>query len=487
MSLRSVELLGVQTPQILVRPADVVSLDASREAIDLADSYGICRGYPLDGSQRLTLEIGLGERADGSWAAATMADFEPRQNGKNDSAAARELAGLILFDEKLIIHTAHEAKTAKQSFERMVAVFEAWDDLRAKVRNIRYANGEQGVYMLNGAQLLYATRTAGAGRGFAEADLVVYDEAQHLQAEHLAASAPTMLANTNSQAWYMGSGGMSHSHAAWRMRKRALKGVPGRYGYVEHTAEDVSFVNGKLVSVRPDVFDREAWAMANAAYGYRITDEKLFDLLEQLGPEMFGRECLNLWDAEAGEEDRVFSAETWQAVQDPSAQPAGRIFVAVDQSWDRQHAAIAVAGGGVVALVEPRPTADSLAAKVIAAAQGFQAPVAFDPTGPASWLKPHLEGAGVELIEVAGQKMGQACGVLFAAVSDGQIRVRHHVDLDAAVAGARKQDRSDAWVWSRKDGTDISPLVAVTLAWWAAAQAVPSDAFDGSFVDLDDF
>jgi hypothetical protein len=60
-----------------------------------------------------------------------VGDFGPRQGtGKNDKIAARELAGLILFGERLIIHTAHEFPTANESFLRMVAVFENWDDLR---------------------------------------------------------------------------------------------------------------------------------------------------------------------------------------------------------------------------------------------------------------------------------------------------------------------------------------------------------------------
>jgi hypothetical protein len=167
------------SPQILHRPPDVVSLAAAEEAIELADAYGVCDGHPLDESQRFTLQVALGERADGTWAAATVADFEPRQNGKNDTCNARELAGLILFGERLIIHTAHEFPTANESFLRLVAVFENWDDLRAKVARIRYANGEQGIELLSGQRLKYRARTGGSGRGFAKADLTVYDEAQH--------------------------------------------------------------------------------------------------------------------------------------------------------------------------------------------------------------------------------------------------------------------------------------------------------------------
>ena len=160
--------LGLQEPTILHSPPDVVSLAAADEAIELADAYGICDGFPLAESQKITLRNGLGERADHSWAATRIADFGPRQGtGKNDKIAARELAGLILFGEKLQIHTAHEFPTANESFLRLVAVFENWDDLRSRVARIRYANGEQGIELLTGQRLKYRARTGGSGRGFA--------------------------------------------------------------------------------------------------------------------------------------------------------------------------------------------------------------------------------------------------------------------------------------------------------------------------------
>ena len=106
--------LGVTDPQIVHLPPDVHSLAAAEEAIELANAYGVADGHPLDDAQQFTLRAGLGERADGSWAAATVADFEPRQNGKNDTCNARELYGLIGVGERLIIHTAHEFPTANE-------------------------------------------------------------------------------------------------------------------------------------------------------------------------------------------------------------------------------------------------------------------------------------------------------------------------------------------------------------------------------------
>ncbi len=44
--------------------------------------------------------------------------------------------------------------------------------------------------------------------------------------------------------------------------------------------------------------------------------------------------------------------------------------------------------------------------------------------------------------------------------------------LDEAAAGAAKRAIGDAWAWTRKSAAaDISPLVAATLALWAATRA----------------
>ena len=64
-------------------------------------------GLHLDPWQQLVLEGACGERADGKWSAFEVAVISPRQNGKNGILEAREIAGLCLFGEQLILHSAH--------------------------------------------------------------------------------------------------------------------------------------------------------------------------------------------------------------------------------------------------------------------------------------------------------------------------------------------------------------------------------------------
>lgn len=95
---------GVQRPRICTFPP--FTSTSGQEAVELAAEAGLV----LDNWQQFVLHVGLGERADGSWSAFETCVNVPRQNGKGGIIEARELAGLFLLGEKLILHSAHEFK-----------------------------------------------------------------------------------------------------------------------------------------------------------------------------------------------------------------------------------------------------------------------------------------------------------------------------------------------------------------------------------------
>jgi hypothetical protein len=128
-------LYGNQSPTI--RSVPPYSSSAGDEAIELAARAGL----HLDPWQQTVLRDGLGEGRDGKWAAFEVAAILPRQNGKTAVFEARELAGLFLFGERLIIHTAHEYKTSHEAFRRISAMIRDTPDLAKRVKSIRVANG----------------------------------------------------------------------------------------------------------------------------------------------------------------------------------------------------------------------------------------------------------------------------------------------------------------------------------------------------------
>lgn len=467
-------------PQIHHVPDDVHSLAAATECIELADEYGL----ELDDSQQTTLLTSLGERRDGSWAASEAADIEGRQAGKNDTINARELAGIHLFDEWLIIHTAHEFSTANESFLRLVAIHENYDDLRKTVERVRYANGEQGIEYLSGQRLKYRARTGGAGRGFAEAALVVYDECQALQPEHLAASFPTMLAQPHFQAWYAGSGGFVTSIPAWRLRRRAIMQEGGRFAYCERTAQIIEIDDeGRFTLVNPAEYELllDEILETHAAYAAgRVTLETMQTMLRALGPELFGREILCLWEPEPELNTKgAISTTTFAALVDARSLPtANTVRLALDAPHERTTATFSIAGiredglRHISVRYDLGPTGEhdqSLRDRVIDIAQkltaGHDTPLILPPNSPAkAWRRALLE-SDVPIDELTPSEWQEACGNITDAIADGSLRHRGQQAMTDAVAGLIAKPAGDVDVWTRRgSSSNIAPFVAATAA-----------------------
>jgi phage terminase large subunit-like protein len=178
------------------------------EACELASAAGL----DLDPWQADAVNDVLAEAPDGRWLTFESGLLVPRQNGKGAILEAVELADLFLFGAKLILHTAHEFKTAQEAFRRILFLVENTDSLRKKVSRVRTSHGEEGIELLSGQRLRFLARSGGSGRGFS-ADRVIYDEAYELPEETVAASLPTMSARPNPHVIYASS--VRRSIKAW--------------------------------------------------------------------------------------------------------------------------------------------------------------------------------------------------------------------------------------------------------------------------------
>src|SRR6516225_859175 len=149
---------GVHVPRI--RHAPHVRANAWEDVVELSASYGL----KLFEWQENVLEAAMGERADGMWAAKHIGGSCPRQNGKGAFAEARELAGLLLFNEQMIVHSAHEIRTSQVGFHRLKSYFENYDDLRRKVASIGNAVACEYIRLRNGQEVRFVTRSKSAIR-----------------------------------------------------------------------------------------------------------------------------------------------------------------------------------------------------------------------------------------------------------------------------------------------------------------------------------
>ena len=95
----------------------------------------------------------------------------------------------------------------------------------------------------------------------------------------------------------------------------------------------------------------------------------------------------------------------------------------------------------------------------------------------AALMQDDLEAAGINVLVLSRADYAAGCAKTYDGIRDHTVRhlASGQVPLDIAVAGAA-WGTGDARTWSRaKSTTDISPLVAVTLAVWSYALAAAND------------
>ena len=474
-------------PALLVLPPGAASLDEAHGAIEQWEHYS---RKTLDPPQRLAVEIMMAETVDGRWAARTTGREMPRQNGKGDEVEVVEFWGLTQRGEA-ILHTAHELNTVSSAHQRMVALL-SHRDFRGK-REPKILNGlGQQLIGMGDAVIQYRTRTAGGGRGLDDISRLFVDEAQHARPEQLASATPTLLANPNPQMNFAGTGAIHGvSDWWWSLRIRALGPAAGGFGYLGHTAEKVYLdTNDRVVQEPVDAGDRSIWTGPNPALVYGRADMEFFEeQFRLLGPALFAREHLGVWDPPPLDGGAtVIPLEHWKACEDPKAsfdQVIGAPVFAVDVTPDRSKCSIAVAGrrsDGMpyAELIENRDGTSWVKVRVAELKRAWGGKAVAAPDGPAG----SLFSDGIDLEPVGTREQAQASGLFYDLVTGEKMRHRPDAALDAALASAVKKDIGDGlWLWSRKNSAvDISPLVAVTLAIGAIGTPVTV-----GFKSLDDY
>lgn len=459
-------------PALCVRPPDAVSLEEAHSAIRLWEGYS---GKSLDSAQRLAVELMMAETSDGRWAAQTTGRAVSRQNGKGDEIEVVEAWGLIARGE-WIIHTTHEEPTAKSAFERMVGFLSSHPDLERKVDRTIAGNGPKIIYMAKsagGGRITYRTRTGAGARGLDDLSRLVVDEAQHVQGEMLASSSPTQAVNPNPQTNYIGSAGVDgKSDWWWNLRVRALKDTGGAFSWLEHSAERLELSpDGRVLQIPPeDVTDRAVWALANPALGTRIPERFLAEQLENLGPALFAREHLCVWDPYPGASEGFLPFDQWGklVISPPESQRTVCYGLSATETSATFSSASRLPNGDLYMDVVEHKQGTSWV--VDSARERFlrkRIPVRVHPGGPEGAFVRPLREAGVEVIEVTPRDYQHACGEILDTVKNGTIHHLGQSELDRAVRAVERRDvgQEGGWVWADPpSGVDLSPLRAATLA-----------------------
>ena len=477
--------LELVAPAHLWVPERFGSLGA--EVIDLASAVGLV----LDPEQELLVDAVGSVDASGAMVALEASVVQPRQNGKTVGFEALALADLFLFARPgdLFTWTAHRYKTTVEAFRDLKRLIDGSAMLSRRVKRMPESFGDELVELVDGTRLVFLARQSTGGRGLS-GRRVTLDEAFALTPAIMGSLFPIMSAQDDAQIRYASSAGLASSEVLHGVVQRGRTGGDPGLVHVEWRVPRDACASGRdcghgLDAVGCALDDRGLLQRANPAAGRRISWEYLANERRAFSgtPAMLAelvRERLGWEDDLAGAPDPILAAfrTAWPLCADRESVAVDRVVFAADVHWDRSASSIVC--GGVrsdglahLELVGYEPGTEWVVPRLVELAARFPgATVALDPVGPVGSLVPELERAEIEPLLLGLKDMKAACGLLFDAVTKGQVRSVPEPVLDSAAGGAAKRQLEDAWAWRRRDSpVDISPLIAATVAHWAVSTA----------------
>lgn len=534
---------GRTEPRIWTRPLRELTPKTSRgfEVIDFASQVLHVDLYPW---QRWALVHGLEILEDESYRFRRVIVLVARQNGK--SLLATVLAAWWLFVESRrfprrvppvdfkVLGTAQNIDIARGPWERVKlwcdpdpeddAEFSVIPMLQQATTKVLDSNGKEQILAANGAH--YQVRASVSARGKPAARVIMDELREHKDFKVWNAVAHTQKNLWSSQTWGISNAGDVHAVVLKSQRTRCIELIEefeeftaaGGSGteYAANPAHDVSL--GLFEWSAPDecdIEDVDGILQANPSIGYGaitvaacLSEARASDLNEA----GYRTEVLCQWVAARVEP--FISPTDYREVQLPSAtiaeliDPGSRTVFGVDTSADRSTSHIAVAtrlsdGRPFVQVVASRPgmlwVVDFLREQ---AERLGLVEVALQTKGcPAMEFASPVESAGFTLHKVDGGLIGSATGRLKDRIRDRAIAMVDQPALRLGFEGGLTAMYAENQAWSRRKSlTDVSPVIAVTLALYGleacepepveipgpppAAEVITADVADRQLVDL---
>jgi len=458
-------------------------------------------GFAPDPEQRLMLDAmyALKPGSGNEWAAFEAVVICVRQNMKTGLFKMAGIADLWLFDDRLVVWTAHLFRTTQEAFLDIKILIESNPILSRRVKKIYEGNGDESVELMSGARMNFLARSKTGGRGLTGSK-VFLDEGFALAAGEIGSLYPTLATIPGAQIRIGSSAGLATSEILRGVRDRGRKGDPDlAYGEwcddlpgdceregCEHARPGTA---GFVPGCRLD--DRRRWQRANPQMNRRIPESRIASFRRSMPPEEFGREFMGYWDDPAG--DAAIPGSAWAArYADAKILPSGSMF-ALDVSPKMTHSAIAVAGpsskGGLRGELLMRENETELDYRpgtdwVVPAFADLKTRipglvVAYAANGQAKSLIPDIEALGIRTEKVEAAEIGAACGLLYKLATKGGISHSGQIELSESIAAAQWRDTGEgAQVWGRRKSGEITGTYALTFAIWKAHQGRKYNVLD---------
>ena len=425
----------------------------------------------------------LGKRADGKYAATVggVALSIPRQVAKTFLVSAIIFALCLIHPNLTVLWTAHRTRTSNETFRKLKGMA-ARAKIKPHVLAIRSVNGEQEITFRNGSRIMFGAREQGFGRGFTEVDIEVFDEAQILTEKAL----EDMIAAMNQSRFAAGAllflmgtppRPIDPGEVFENKRARALANNAEGMIYVEMSADE---------DADPD--DREQWLKANPSYPDHTSEEAMLRMRSALSDDAFLREALGVWNPSRAAV-WVVPEQEWTKAEDVAPPPRqGQITLALDTSPKGDQTAVAACAARadgkwqVEVLYQAPGTAWVPAWLAEQVESGKVRAVVYDAQcAPLTAIADDLRRAGIVATVTDWGDMKAACAGFMGGIVGGQVRHSGQHQLTNALAHAGKRDVEGGWAWSRRNPrSDITPIVAATLAVWGARSRRTKKASAGS-------
>ncbi|TAJ46348.1 MAG: terminase [Herbiconiux sp.] len=418
----------------------------------------VCLGYGDDGKYVATVGgIGLSI---------------PRQVGKTYFVLALLFILCILFPGFHVVWTSHHLRTTNKTLTTARGMARR-KKIAPHIEAVRTSHGEGQVEFKNGSMIMFGARSQGFGRGFDEIDAEVFDEAQILDTKAL----EDMIAATNQARhpygallFFMGTPPRPSdpSDAFTSRRAKAIEGKASKAIWLEIGADPKSDPN-----------DQSQWPLMNPSYPHRTPPESMERLRENLeDDDSWNREGRGVWDPL--NTSRVIDEVTWGKQADPASMAIDRLTLSIEVPPDRSTAAVGLAGLRAdgrwhVELDEERHSVDWAIQWVVDRTKKnpLHAVVVDELSGLAEEKRGrhYLIGTKVRvtLAGSEGKDMAIACAKFYDGIYDGSVWHTNQTQVNVALSVATKRPLAGRWAWNRRDpNSNISPIVAETLALWGA-------------------
>lgn len=461
--------IGRQTPTVsYILPC---TGSKGQESIDL---YEKSKRSAAEWQKLICFHI-LETNENGGWVHTKYGFSVPRQNGKNEIVAMREMWGLV--NGERILHTAHRVPTSNAAFERLRIILSnaGYKELGRKKKGrkdppngFRVSNqmGMERIELVSGGRINFRTRSARGGIGESY-DLLVIDEAQEYTEAEDAALKYVIAASQNPQQILCGTPPTPDSVGTvfTDLRSEILSGEAVDSGWEEWS-----------VGQKRELRDKDAWYESNPSLGILLTERRILSELSS-NVDDYNIQRLGYWTS-YNLKSEISEAEWTEMKTDVLPELKGRLFVGIKYAKDGANVAMSIAvkcadGNIFVEAIDcqSRQTGDDWIMRFLRAADIEK--VIIDGAGAQDILSKEIKEAGLKAPVLPQVKEVVVAAATFRqAVDLKKIRHAGQPSLTQSVTNCEKRAVGSGGGFgfrSIREGVDVSLLDSVMLAYWACS------------------